>query len=231
MAGTGCGLRWCGRPGVRPNASDRILQWLPPAAFDPQSRPGRPPAGACGVTANAGLTSPCRVRGVILSAAGWERVVFGPRRSERDETAQGLRRVSLEGGPASRPEGAGVPHRWGACERAKPHTSNPHGPLPARPTSPDDRRTERLPHAAGEFFARGVLAWGGGGREGQATGSELSGEPRSHRCGNIPPSSSSASEQDKRSDVVASEDPFRDFSRQCDVRMDHGMDPRFGALG
>jgi hypothetical protein len=44
-------------------------------------------------------------------------------------------------------------------------------------------------------------------------------------------SSSSVSEQDKRSDVVASEDPFLDPSACRIVPRDNGMDPGFGAPG
>ena len=148
----------------------------PPAAFDPQSRPGRPPAGTCSVTANAGLTSPCRVPGSIPSDAGWEKAVFGPRRFEHDETAQGSRHASREGKPASRPEGAGIPHRWGAGLRAKPHSPFHHGPLPAPHESAFQPDT-RLPQAAGDFLARGVLGCGGTGREGK--GREGKGAPPS----------------------------------------------------
>ncbi|GAB5463380.1 MAG: hypothetical protein HoeaKO_34710 [Hoeflea alexandrii] len=91
---------------------------------------------------------------------------FGPRRAERDETAQGLRDALREGGPASRPEGAGIPCRWGAGERAKPHSSNHHGPLPAPHESGQVPDTETAPMPPAKFFARGILPWDGGAGKG-----------------------------------------------------------------
>ncbi len=116
-------------------------------------RAGRAPT-RCGVTPDAGLASPCRTGWSLPSGAGWERAGFAPQRGERDETAQGLSLVSLEGGPASRPEGAGIPHRWGAGERAKPSSVYPSGLSPV-PHGPDFDRTCKCSKPPAEFSRAG----------------------------------------------------------------------------
>jgi hypothetical protein len=146
-----------------------VVSWhgVQPAASDPHGLEGRPALTRCGVTPDAGLTRPCRA-GWSFSAARVGEGGFGPRRAERDGTAQGLRDALREGGPASRPEGAGIPCRWGAGERAKPHSSNHHGPFACAPQVRTSSGHRECSHAAGEVFARGVLAWDGGAGKGRS---------------------------------------------------------------
>ena len=85
--------------------------------------------------------------------------MFGSRRIERDETTRGLRRVSLEEEPARARKARGFPHRWGADDTRQATYSTHHGPVARAPRVRIVSGRGDCPHTAGEFFARGVLAW------------------------------------------------------------------------
>jgi hypothetical protein len=101
---------------------------------------GRAP-GRCGVTPGAGLTRPCRARRMAPSGAGGRGRVRSPKgrtRRNRPGLASSIagRRAGL------RPEGAGVPHRWGAGETRQAASLCHHGPFARAPQS-GVRRTRR----------------------------------------------------------------------------------------
>jgi hypothetical protein len=150
MAGTGCASLGCRRR--RPI---RMVLRAGQAPGPMRRHPGRRPDTSL-------------LRRVEFSPARVGEGGFGPGRAERDETAQGLRDALREGGPASRPEGAGIPCRWGAGERAKPHSSNHHGPFARAPQVRTSSGHRDCSHAAGEVFARGILAWDGGAGKGRS---------------------------------------------------------------
>lgn len=85
--------------------------------------------------------------------------MFGSRRIERDETARGLRRVSREEEPARARKAWEFLTGGARVTRAKPNSFNHHGPVARAPRVRIGSGQGDCPHAAGEFFARGVLAW------------------------------------------------------------------------
>jgi hypothetical protein len=119
---------------------------------------GRAP-GRCGVTPGAGLTRPCRVRRMAPSGAGGRGRVRSPKgrtRRNRPGLASSIagRRAGL------RPEGAGVPHRWGAGETRQAASLCHHGPFARAPQS-GVRRTRRCSMPPAGFLSSRAGFWRG----------------------------------------------------------------------